>query len=95
MKKEKAYTILFARSKAYTNQPIVIHMFKGELTRKNNFGLFDAKFVADFKSGKSFLLRFAVFLIFALLSVKYVTARTREFPEAETRLSPGVVKILG
>ena len=68
---------------------------KGELTRKNNFGLFDAKFFADFKSGKSFLLRFSVFLIFALLSVEYVTARTREFPEAETRLSPGVVKILG
>ena len=66
-----------------------------ENKRKNNFGLFYAEFVADFKSGKIFLLRFAVFLIFALLSVNYVTAWTREFPEAETRLSRGAVKILG
>ena len=68
---------------------------KGELTRKNNFGLFYAEFVADLKSCKNCLLRFAVFLIFALLSVNYITASTWEIPEAETRLSPGVVKILG
>ena len=70
-------------------------LLKGELTRKNNLGLFYAEFVTDFKSVKIFLLSFTVFLIFALLSVNYVTAWTREFPEAETRLSPGVVKIRG
>ena len=71
----------------------VTHIFEGELTRKNNFGLFDAECVADFKSAKIFLLRFTVFLKFARLSVNYVTAWTREFPEAKTRLSPEAVVI--
>ena len=72
---------------------IIIYTLKGELSRKKKFASFYAECATEFKSDNFFFISDTVFLLFALLHVNYVTAITREFSEAETRLSQRVVKI--
>ena len=76
----------------YTTTCVAVrYVFKGELARKNNFGLFYAEFVFDFKSGKIFLLRLAIFLVFALLSVNYVTAWTSGISQSGNKIILGCI----